>query len=110
MNIVLMDISCVIFAALSELKQKVRQLLITFLQDIIRSISLNFQIITLPLLFNSSGRDVLHGVNRTDYPNALSVLVIGLALDVAGIAFLIPANIHFNKSINLYNSNVKSVG
>ncbi|MCX6237286.1 MAG: hypothetical protein NTY07_06960 [Bacteroidia bacterium] len=48
----------------------------------------------------------LHG----NYTWGVPVILAGLAADLVGIAFLIPAKKHLKKSITDYNSSIKTVG
>lgn len=54
-------------------------------------------------------QDVDNGEMGGTYPNGLPIVLIGAAIDIVAIPFMISANKHFKKSLSDYNSSFKSV-
>jgi hypothetical protein len=54
--------------------------------------------------------DINNGELSGDYPTGIGLAALGLGLVLVAVPFMLPANKHFKKSVDLYNSNLKTTG
>lgn len=50
--------------------------------------------------------DLNNSTYSGNYPSGLGLMGLGLALEIVGVCFVVPANKHFKQAINKYNSDI----
>ncbi|MFH1119222.1 MAG: hypothetical protein V1775_05320 [Bacteroidota bacterium] len=48
--------------------------------------------------------DVSNGTIKSSYPNGLGLILVGVAIDLVSIPFMVSSGRHFRKSVNNYNA------